>query len=267
MSLSIQGKTAIVTGAANGLGLAIARHFQDRGANVMFADIDEARLEAEIGEEARAEGPVRMFAGDLRKKLALTNLLSATMDAFGRIDILVNAARQFQTSEALSADGDGVEALLQANLMTALRLSQMTAKRMIAQGGERGGEPGGAIINLSALAARHSRPELMGFSIASAAVEQMTRSMALALAPHGIRVNAVAVGSLMSGSLQCQLRDTPDLREAILAGTPLGRIAGAAELVQTVQYLASDASSFMTGQVMTLDGGRGLLDAVCVPAH
>ena len=263
MSLSIQGKTAIVTGAANGLGLAIARHFQDRGANVMFADIDEARLEAEIGEEARAEGPVRMFAGDLRKKLALTNLLSATMDAFGRIDILVNAARQFQTSEALTADGDGVEALLQANLMTALRLSQMTAKRMIAQGGERGG----AIVNLSALAARHSRPELMGFSIASAAVEQMTRSVALALAPHGIRVNAVAVGSLMSGSLQCQLRDTPDLREAILAGTPLGRIAGAAELVQTVQYLASDASSFMTGQVMTLDGGRGLLDAVSAPAH
>lgn len=263
MSLSIQDKTAIITGAANGLGLAIARHFQDRGANVMFADIDEARLEAEIGEEARAEGPVRMFAGDLRKKLALTNLVSATVDAFGRIDILVNAARQFQTSDALSADGDGVEALLQANLMTALRLSQMTAKRMIAQEGD----PGGVIVNLSALAARQSRPELMGFSIASAAVEQMTRSMALALAPNGIRVNAVAVGSLMSGSLQRQLRDTPDLREAILADTPLGRIAGAHELIQTVQYLASDASSFMTGQVLTLDGGRGLLDAVSAPAH
>lgn len=263
MSLSIQGKTAIVTGAAHGLGLAIARHFLDRGANVMFTDIDEARLEAEIGEDARKEGPVRLFAGDLRQKLTLNNLLSATEEAFGHIDILVNGARQFQTSDPLSPGADGVEALLQANLMTALRLSQMTAKRMIAQEGT----SGGAIVNLSALAARQSRAELMGFSIASAAVEQMTRSMALALAPNGIRVNAVAVGSLMSGSLQSQLREAPDLREIILAGTPLGRIAGATELVQTVQYLASDASGFMTGQVLTLDGGRGLLDAVSAPAH
>ena len=97
MSLIITGKTCIVTGAANGVGLAIARHFQDRGANVVFADIDEARLEAELGAAARAEGPVRMFAGDLRKKLTITNLLSATIDAFGRVDVLVNASRQMLT--------------------------------------------------------------------------------------------------------------------------------------------------------------------------
>ncbi|MBL9055592.1 MAG: SDR family NAD(P)-dependent oxidoreductase, partial [Rhodobacteraceae bacterium] len=75
MSFSITGKTAIVTGAANGIGLAIARHFLDRGARVMFADMDEGKLEAEIGDEARSEGAVRMFAGDLREKLAITNLL------------------------------------------------------------------------------------------------------------------------------------------------------------------------------------------------
>ena len=82
MSFSIDGKTAIVTGAANGLGLAIARHFLDRGARVMFADQDEEKLEAEIGDEVRGEGAARMFAGDLREKLAITNLLSATIDAF-----------------------------------------------------------------------------------------------------------------------------------------------------------------------------------------
>ena len=99
------------------------------------------------------------------------------------------------------------------------------------------------------------------------AVDQMTRSMAVALAPRGIRVNAVAIGSVLSGSLQAALKSEPDWRGLIEAGTPLGRVAPAAEIVETVQYLASDASSFLTGQVLTVDGGRSLLDAVAAPAH
>lgn len=268
MSFSIQGKTAIVTGAANGIGLAIARHFVDKGANVMFADADETRLEAEVGEAARAEGTVRMFAGDLRQKLALTNLLSATMDAFGRVDVLVNASRQIALSDPLCIEEDAVEHMLQQNLMCSLRLSQLAAKRMIAQAEKtetRG--PAGTIINLSSIAATRTQPHLLGYSIACAALDQMTRSMAVALAPKGIRVNAVAFGSVLSASLQNQLKETPDYRDAILKGTPQGRIAAATELVETVQYLASDASSFMTGQIVTLDGGRSLLDAVAAPAH
>ncbi|GGO32696.1 oxidoreductase [Gemmobacter aquaticus] len=268
MSLSIQGKTAIVTGAANGLGLAIARHFIDRGANVMFADIDEARLEAEIGDEAKGEGPLRMFAGDLCQKLTISNLLSATMDAFGRIDILVNAARQIALSDPLSPDSDNVEALFKQNVMTGLRLSQQVARRMIAHAeGDASEAPGGVIVNVTSTTARQSTPDLLGFSLASAGVEQMTRGLALSLAPKGIRVNAVAVGSVLTSTLQAQLKQQPELRSQILAGTPLGRIAPAAEVAETVQYLASDASAFMTGQVLRLDGGRGLLDAVASAAH
>jgi 7-alpha-hydroxysteroid dehydrogenase len=95
----------------------------------------------------------------------------------------------------------------------------------------------------------------------------MTRSMAVALAPRGIRVNAVAFGSVMSASLQGALRENGEYREAIEAGTPLGRIADAGELAETVQYLASDAAGFVTGQIITVDGGRGLVDAVQVAAH
>ncbi len=272
MSFSITGKTAIVTGAANGIGLAIARHFLDRGANVMFADIDEARLEDEIGAEARADGPVRMFAGDLRQKLTIANLLSATIDAFDRVDILVNASRMMRVSDPLKVEEDAVDEMLQQNLMTSLRLSQLTAKRMIKQA-EALGETdetlptAGSIINLSSIAAGRTQPCLLGYSIACAAVDQMTRSLAVALAPKGIRVNAVAIGSVLSGSLQAALRDQPDWRGVIEAGTPLGRIAPASELVETVQYLASDAASFLTGQVLTVDGGRSLLDAVPAPAH
>lgn len=269
MSFSITGKTAIVTGAANGIGLAIARHFLDRGANVMFADMDEDRLEAEVGEESRTDGPVRMFAGDLREKLTIANLLSATIDAFDRVDILVNASRMIRPSEPLKVESDAVDEMLQQNLMTSLRMSQMVAKRMIkqAEGAEDDAGLAGSIINLSSIAATRTQHCLLGYSIACAAVDQMTRSLAVALAPKNIRVNAVAIGSVLSGSLQTALKEEPDWRGVIEAGTPLGRVAPASELVETVQYLASDASSFMTGQILTVDGGRGLIDAVAAPAH
>jgi 7-alpha-hydroxysteroid dehydrogenase len=268
MSFSIQGKTAIVTGAANGIGLAIARHFQDKGANVMFADMDEDRLEAEVGDEARSEGAVRMFAGDLRQRLTIANLLSATVDAFDRIDILVNAHRLVAASDVLDPEADAVEDLLEQNLLTSLRLSQMAAKRMI-QKAEKTGAEGmiGSIINLSSLSALRTQPQLLGYSISCAAVEQMTRSLAVALAPRGIRVNAIAFASVMSASLQAALKENPEWRDSIEASTPLGRIASADELAETAHFLASDASGFMTGQVLTLDGGRGLLDVVAAPAH
>lgn len=269
MSFSLSGKTAIVTGSAAGIGLAIARHFLAKGANVMFADVDETRLDNECGEEAKAEGALRFFGGDLREKLTIANLLSATIDAFDRVDILVNSSRKMQPSDPLNPDADVVELMWQQNLMTSLRLSQMTAKRMILQAEKSGVTEGviGSIVNMSSIAARRTQPELLGYSISCAAVEQMTRSLAVALAPNRIRVNAVSFGSVMSDSLQRALKENPDYRDAITAATPLGRIAGADELAETVQYLASDASSFMTGQIITLDGGRGLIDAAAAPAH
>jgi 7-alpha-hydroxysteroid dehydrogenase len=270
MSFSVSGKTAIVTGSAAGIGLAIARHLLNNGANVMFADIDEDRLVDEIGEEARTEGQVRLFAGDLTEKLTIANLMSATIDAFDRVDILVNASRRIQVSNPLSPDADGVEELWRQNVLSALRMSQGAAKRMIQHAEKAGVEPGsmiGSIINLSSITAKVTRPELLAYSMGAAAIDQMTRSMALALAPQGIRVNAVAFGSVMSGSLQTALKDHPDYRDQIEGSTPLKRIAAAVEIAETVQFLASNASGFITGQVMTVDGGRSLLDAAPSPAH
>ncbi len=267
MSFSINGKTAIVTGAANGIGLAIARHFADRGANVMCADMDEKRLSAELGDVAE-EGNIRYFAGDLRQRLTIANLISATIDAFDQVDILVNASRQVMATDALDPEDNTVEMLLEQNLMTALRLTQQVARRMIKQA-ENNSEAHsiGSIVNLSSIAAHQSRPELLGYSIASAGLEQMTRSLALALAPERIRVNAVSFGSVMSASLQSSIGENPEWREEIEGHTPLQRIAGPTELVDAVQFLASDGSGFVTGEVLTVDGGRSLLDPVDVPAH
>lgn len=268
MSLSISGKSVIVTGAAHGIGNAIARHFVDRGANVMFADIDEARLEAELGDKAKTEGPARYFAGDLCQKLTVNNLCSATIDAFERIDILVNAARSFAPCDPLDPDEDVLETMLRQNMKAALRLSQMIARRMIAQAEREGRRTGevGSIINISTLASCRAQPELLAYSIACAAQDQATRSLAVALAPHRIRVNGVSFASVMSASLQASLRDNGDWREAITEGTPLGRIAAPGELAEAVQFLASEGAGFVTGQILTVDGGRGLVDAVRVPA-
>lgn len=266
MSFSIAGKTAIVTGGANGIGLAIGRHFADAGANVMFADIDEKRLIDELGEQAEGSN-IRYFAGDLREKLTIANLLSATLDAFDQVDILVNGARQVIPSDPLDPDDDSMRTLLNQNLMPALRLSQLVAKRMIKQADGDVENPAGTIINLSSIAARRTHPDLMAYSVSTAALDQLTRSLAVALAPKRIRVNSIALGSVMSASLQSTLKDNRDYRVDIEKHTPLARIASATELTETAQYLASDAAGFVTGQILTIDGGRTLLDPVAAPAH
>ena len=267
MSFSIAGKTAIVTGAANGVGLAIGRHFVEGGANVVFADMDEEHLADEVTPSGEAAERVRVFSGDLRERLTIANLLSATLDAFERVDILVNASRQVVVSDPLNPDADGVETLVQQNLMTPLRLSQTVAKRMIKQAEGQDEGSAGSIINLSSIAARRTQPELLAYSVSTAALDQMTRSLAVALAEERIRVNAVAFGSVMSASLKLALKENKEYREAILDHTPLNRIANAGEVSDAVQYLASDASSFVTGQIITVDGGRTLIDAVPAPVH
>lgn len=264
MSFAISGKTAIVTGGANGIGLAIGRHFLDKGANVIFADMDEENLIRELGPNEEGN-PHRYFAGDLREKLTLANLLSATLDAFDSVDILVNASRQIIAADPLNGD-DAMEIMLQQNLLTALKLSQLVAKRMIKQGAEEEGILG-TIVNISCIASRRTSPELLAYSVSTAALDQMTRSLAVALAPNRIRVNGLAFGSVMSNSLKETLRENGEFRDEIEARTPLGRIAAPTELAEAAQFLASDASGFMTGQIMTVDGGRTLMDPVTAPAH
>lgn len=272
MSFSLTGKTAIITGAAAGIGHAIARHFLDEGANVIFADMTQKSVKAGC-DDFNDHPNARLFAGDLREKLNIANLVSTAIDAFDRVDILVNASRLFGVTDPLDPADTSVEDMLARNLTVPLRLSQAVARRMIAQatedsdGEEKRTQDTGTIINITSIAAHRTQPELLGFSLSNAAAEQMTRSMAVTLAPHAIRVNAIAVGSVMSASLREVLSDHADYRSAIIAGTPMRRIGTANEVAETAQFLASSASGFITGQVIGVDGGRSVLDTVQRPAH
>ena len=268
MTLSLKGKTVIVTGAANGVGLAIAKKFTAAKANVMLADIDEDTLNEEVMILKDQGGNTSAFSGDLREKLTLNNLLAATIDTYEEIDILVNASRQMLLSDPLNTEEDAFETLIHQNVIVNLRLSQLVAKKMIAQHPNReNGQTIGTIVNLSSIAATHTLPETFSYSVSSAALNQLTRSLSIALADKGIRVNGVALGSVMSSSLRGMIRDDLDLHDKVIQATPLGRIGEADEVASAVLFLASSEANFITGQILTVDGGRTLIDRMESPAY
>ena len=269
MGISLAGKCAIITGAANGVGLAIARRFVVAGANVVLSDMDEENLveETKILSDKNTD-KVLAFCGDLREKLTIKNLLASTLDNFGSVDILINASRQVLTSNTLNPEGDNFDKLMHQNVSVNFRLSQAVARRMITQAQDKeAGQIIGTIVNLTSIASTRTQEDTLSYSVSSAALDQLTRSMAVSLAPKGIRVNAVSLGSLMSASLRDLMRENLDLHDQVVDATPLGRIGEASEAAEAVLFLACDSSNFITGQVLTIDGGRSLLDRMNSAAY
>jgi 7-alpha-hydroxysteroid dehydrogenase len=259
MGYRFDGKSVIVTGAANGAGLAIARRFVRAGAAVVMADRDESKLEAEVdtvnseGHDGRAQA----FYGDISEKLAMTNLMAQTFETQEKLDILVNAARILLAADPIDGVVDRFDEILSQNVTTTFRLSQLAARRMM---GDEDSRVESSIVNVSSVYARRSPPALLAYSVACAALDQLTRGLAVALAPRGIRVNAVAVGSIPGRSVAEALPDIEDLPRAFARATPLGRAGSTSEAAEAALFLAAPGASFVTGEILTVDGGRALLD-------
>lgn len=269
MGSGLVGKSVIVTGAAHGVGRAAARGFVRAGAHVVMADIDEARLEREVeiisGEGH--DGKAVAFVGDLRQKLTTSNLVAATLDAFDDVHVLVNASRLMVAADPFLPDTDQFEAMLERNVTAPLRLSQVVARRMMEfAAAETSRRIDRAIVNVGSIQSRRTLPELLGYSISCAALDQMTRALAVALAGHNVRVNGIAVGGMMSSSMEGALGEIEDLSGALTDVVPLGRLGEPEEAADAVLYLASPAASFVTGQILVVDGGRLLLDPLDTPA-
>ena len=268
MTRLLEGRTAIVTGAGSGVGLAIARRFAEEGARLLVTDADEGALDGEIESIEAGGAEVHRWCCDLKAKLGVSNLLASATDRLGRIDILVNAALVPVGGGLLDAEPETLDTAWQANVRSVFVLSQATARRMIeARKAEAGEAPGGAIVNVSSIIASRTVPELLAYSVSCAALDQLTRAMAVSLAPQGIRVNGLALGAVMSRALKSAFRDHAGLREAMLNATPLHRIGEATEAAEAALFLASPKASFITGQILSVDGGRTVMDPLATPTQ
>jgi len=250
--VSLENKVAIVTGGAGGIGLAIARRFLAGGAKVVIADVDDARGEAAEA-ELKALGELRYVHCNVAEKLDVRNLVAATLDAFGDIDILVNNAGIVAGGDFLEIEEADFDRVLSVNLKGAFLCSQAVARHMVDKV-EAGGKPG-VIINMSSVNAVFAIADQVPYSISKGGMNQLTKVAALALAPHGIRVNGIGPGSIMTDMLTAVNADAA-ARTRVLSRTPLGRVGQPSEIAGVAAFLASDDASYMTGQTLYPDGGR-----------
>ncbi len=250
--MSLENKVGIVTGGAKGIGFAIASRFASDGARVVVADVDEdagSRAVEQIG----ALGAVRFVRCDVGDRADADNLVASTVQSWGAVDVLVNNAGIVHGADFLDLTEADFDRVLRTNLKGAFLVGQAAARQMVEQV-KAGGAPG-AIVNMSSVNAVFAIANQVPYSVSKGGVNQLTKVMALALAPYGIRVNAIGPGSIMTDMLALVNADKA-ARDRILSRTPLGRIGDPSEIAAIAAFLASDEASYMTGQTLYADGGR-----------
>ncbi|MFW6077508.1 MAG: SDR family NAD(P)-dependent oxidoreductase [Hyphomicrobiales bacterium] len=250
---ALTGKTAVITGGAKGIGLACARRMAADGANVVIADVEEEAGERAAADLSQQGGEALFVHCDVSRKLDVRNLVTATLDAYGAIDVLVNNAGVVAGGDFLEISEADFDRVLSINLKGAFLVGQAIARQMLEQV-KAGGKPG-AIINMSSINAVFAIPNQVPYTISKGGMNQLTKVMALSLAPHGIRVNAIGPGSIMTDMLAAVGRDQ-EARQRILSRTPMGRIGDPSEIAGVAAFLASDDASYVTGQTIYADGGR-----------
>lgn len=245
--MSVAGKVVLVTGAAKGIGRAIAERLLAGGAKVVWADIDVA------GIQAPSDGSSLAVKCDVSDPEQVEAAVQQAVSAFGRIDGLVNNAGIIKGGDFLDYALQDFDQVLGINLRGAFMMGQAVARQMVRQV-EAGEEPG-AIVNMSSINSVVAIPNQVAYCVSKGGIAQLNRVMALALAPHGVRVNAVGPGSIMTDILASTMKDQA-ARDNVMIRTPIGRIGEVDEVASVVQFLLSDASSYVTGETIYCDGGR-----------
>jgi glucose 1-dehydrogenase len=246
----LMGKAAIVTGAANGIGLACARRLAMDGASVALADIDAKAGEA-AAEALRAEGLKAIFVTtDVTQRAAIEALIKRTIQEFGRLDVMLNNAGVALTASVLEMSDELFDKVLSVNLRSAFIGTQLAAREMVASG------RGGVIINMSSVNALLAIPGLAAYACTKGALNQLTKVAAVELAPHKIRVVAIGPGTILTELARKAVMADDAGRRKILARTPIGRAGEPEEIAAVASFLASDDASYITGQTIYPDGGR-----------
>ncbi len=242
----LDSKVALVTGAGRGIGAAIALAFADVGGTVVIGARSKDQLD-EIAEAVAARGSqATVVAGDLSTRAALSALVDTAMAEHGRIDVVVNNVGGSMPQAFLDTSERAFNEALTWNVTTAFNLTQLAVPHMLAGGG-------GSVINIASAAGRQFSRGFAAYGTAKAAMIALTGNLATDLSPR-IRVNAVAPGAIATSALDIVLQ-SPELHDLMVAATPLRRLGVADDIAAAALYLASDASSYVTGQVIPVDGG------------
>ncbi|MFJ1470815.1 SDR family NAD(P)-dependent oxidoreductase [Massilia orientalis] len=247
--MKLTRKTAIVTGASQGIGLACAERLVREGARVMLVDVrpEGTAAAAALGDTAR------FFQADVSIKSEVDAMVAATLAAFGHVDILVNNAGVTHAADFLDLDEEDFDRVLRINLKSMFLCSQAVARDMVKR-------QSGCIINMSSVNAELTIPNQIPYVVSKGGVNQLTRVMAISLAQHGIRVNAIGPGTILTELAKQAVLGSPEARHTILSRTPLGRCGEPEEIAAIAAFLASDDASYMTGQTLYADGGRMALN-------
>jgi glucose 1-dehydrogenase len=243
--MKLADKVAIVTGATQGIGLACAQRLVREGARVMLVDIKPGgeHIARQLG------GSARFFAADVSQKADVDAMIAATLQAFGRIDILLNNAGVTHAADFLDLSEDDFDRVLRINLKSMFLCGQAAAREMVKQ-------HSGCIINMSSVNSELAIPNQVPYVVSKGGVNQLTKVMALSLAANGIRVNGIGPGTILTELAKKAVLGSPEARNTILSRTPLGRCGEPEEIASIAAFLASDDASYMTGQTIYADGGR-----------
>ncbi len=245
----LDGKVAIVTGAAQGIGFACARALGEDGARVVLADVNADGV-ASAAQTLKNDGlEVAARACDAGDKAEVDALVDSAVESFGGLDIMVANAGIVRAADFLEMTEDDFDSVIRVNLKGVFLAGQAAARRMVKQG------RGGAIINMSSVNAVLAIPNIVGYVAAKGGVNQLTKTMALSLAPHEIRVNAIGPGSIETEVFKQVATDKAAMTK-ILSRTPMGRVGQPMEIGRVCAFLASDDASYVTGTTIYVDGGR-----------
>jgi NAD(P)-dependent dehydrogenase (short-subunit alcohol dehydrogenase family) len=255
IEFSLEGKVATITGASRGIGRAIALRFAEAGARVVVSSRKQEGVQAVADEIAAMGGDALAVQAHVGRVQDVTALVERTLEAYGRIDVAVNnAATNPHFGPLLTADEGQWDKILDTNAKGCFRVCKAVVPHMEKQGG-------GKIINLASIAGLRPSPGMGIYGISKSAIVMLTRVMALELGASNIQVNAIAPGIIKTRFSQL-LWQTPQIADPILARLPLGRFGEAKDVAGLALYLASPAGDYVTGSVLTVDGGLGLAAAM-----
>lgn len=238
------GRVVIVTGGAQGIGEACVRRFAREGARLVIADPDANRSQALAGEL-----DATWIGCDVGDKVQVDALVARVVQEHGRIDVLVNNAGILRTADFLDVTEADFDAVLRVNIKGAFLMGQAVAREMAGRGS-------GAIVNMSSINGTVAIPNIASYNISKGGINQLTRVMALALADKGIRVNAVAPGTIATEMAAKAVLGSDEARTRVMSRTPMKRLGEPSEVADVVAWLASDAASYVTGEIVVVDGGR-----------